>query len=139
MNKYGQALRTQREISGHNQSELARAIGTSQQNINRWEKDEAVPGIDFFIKLAQFYNITIEELLGLSDFQTTLPIHTKPDKSPKALSDFDNEYVDILSDNNFIQTAKLYKAIKPELRALAFGYLVGMLQSQGVNTQQILK
>ena len=62
--KYGEALRIQRELAGLNQVELAHKIGISQQNISRWERDEVLPNIDFCVKLADFYNITVDELIG---------------------------------------------------------------------------
>ncbi len=62
--KYGEALRIQRELAGLNQVELAHRIGISQQNISRWERDEVLPNIDFCVKLADFYNITVDELIG---------------------------------------------------------------------------
>ena len=39
-------------------------IGTSHQNINRWEKGEVIPNIDFCVKLADFYGISLDELVG---------------------------------------------------------------------------
>ena len=62
--RYGEALKIQRVLSGLNQIELANKIGISQQNISRWERDEVLPNIDFCVKLADFYNITIDELIG---------------------------------------------------------------------------
>ena len=62
--RYGEALKIQRELAGLNQIELANKIGISQQNISRWERDEVLPNIDFCVKLADFYNITIDELIG---------------------------------------------------------------------------
>lgn len=62
--KYGEAFRIQRELAGLNQVELSHKIGISQQNISRWERDEVLPNIDFCVKLADFYNITLDELIG---------------------------------------------------------------------------
>lgn len=64
MSNYGESLRYHREKLGISQLELSKRIGTSHQNINRWERGEVLPNIDFCIKLANFYGITVEELLG---------------------------------------------------------------------------
>lgn len=64
MLNYGEALRQQRELAGISQLELSKKIGTSHQNINRWEKGEVLPNIDFCVKLADFYGITVDELIG---------------------------------------------------------------------------
>lgn len=67
MRDYGEALKYQRENSELTQPELANKIGTSQQNISRWERNEVLPNIDFCVQLAKFYGITLDELIGISD------------------------------------------------------------------------
>lgn len=64
MEKYGQALKYQREINDLSQCELAKKTGISQQNISRWERDEKEPGIHFCVILADFYGISLDELVG---------------------------------------------------------------------------
>lgn len=61
---YGDSLKYQREVAGLNKTESAKAIGTSHQNISRWERNEVLPNIDFCVKLADFYGITVDELIG---------------------------------------------------------------------------
>ena len=64
---YGEALKYQRERANLSQGKLAKEIGTSQGNISRWEKGEVLPNIDFCVKLAEFYGITVDELIGRKD------------------------------------------------------------------------
>ncbi|MBD5132553.1 MAG: helix-turn-helix transcriptional regulator [Clostridiales bacterium] len=64
MINYGEALRAQRETAGLSTVELAKQIGTSHQNISRWESGKVLPNIDFCVKLADFYGITVDELIG---------------------------------------------------------------------------
>lgn len=64
MNKYGEFLRQQRESLQLSQVELAKKVGTSHQNINRWERGVVLPNIDFCVKLADFYGISLDELVG---------------------------------------------------------------------------
>ncbi|MDE7454885.1 MAG: helix-turn-helix domain-containing protein [Clostridia bacterium] len=61
---YGEALRYAREEKGLSQLELAEKTGISHQNINRWESGKVLPNIDFCVKLANFYGITLDELVG---------------------------------------------------------------------------
>ena len=61
---YSEGLKYQREINGLSQSELARRTNISQQNISYWERGIKEPGITFCIILADFYGITIDELVG---------------------------------------------------------------------------
>lgn len=64
MANYGEFLKNHREVAGISQLELSKKIGTSHQNINRWERGEVLPNIDFCVKLADFYGISIDELIG---------------------------------------------------------------------------
>ena len=63
----GTALKQQRELSGISQSELARATGIKQQNISRWESNAHIPDVLECLKLAKYYGITIEELIGADE------------------------------------------------------------------------
>lgn len=64
MKNYGEQFKYHRECAELSQLELAKRIGTSHQNINRWEKGDVLPNIDFCVKLADFYNISLDELVG---------------------------------------------------------------------------
>lgn len=137
MNKYGEALKERRQVNNMSLIDLEKATGISNQNLSRWENG-VIPRVDFCVQLAQYYGISVDELIGISDYNDT-PKEKNLTLQPKnTLSTFDNEFKEILTDNNFIQTAKLFKSITPELRALTLGYIIGLLQSNNVNTQQIL-
>ena len=49
------------------QTELAKGIGTSTQAISMYEKGERNPKIDKIQALADFFNVSVEYLMGLSD------------------------------------------------------------------------
>lgn len=61
---YAESFRYHREKAEISQSELARKIGTSHQNLNRWESGKVLPNIDFCVKLADYYGISLDELVG---------------------------------------------------------------------------
>lgn len=61
---YGESLKEQRERLGLSQSEAARKINTSHQNISRWESGKILPSIDFCVKLADLYGVSLDELIG---------------------------------------------------------------------------
>lgn len=64
----GKALKQQRNATNLSQNKLAKKIGIKQQNISRWEANENTPNIFDLITLADFYGITIDELIG-RDFE----------------------------------------------------------------------
>lgn len=57
-------LRKERNLS---QSELAKKIGVSQKAIDFWEKGINEPKASYIVKLAIFFNVTSDYLLGLID------------------------------------------------------------------------
>jgi len=60
----GEALKYQREVNGISQNALAKATGISQPKISYYESNKHLPLIDDCIKLADFYGITLDELVG---------------------------------------------------------------------------
>ncbi|MCI8612720.1 MAG: helix-turn-helix transcriptional regulator [Clostridia bacterium] len=68
MLNYGEALKSQREAAGYTQRQLAKATGIGQQNISRWENGEVLPNIAFCVKLADFYGISLDELVGRGQY-----------------------------------------------------------------------
>ncbi len=61
---YGESLKEHRERLGLSQSTVAKMINTSHQNISRWESGKILPSIDFCVKLAELYCVTLDELVG---------------------------------------------------------------------------
>ena len=60
----GQAFKYQRDINELSQGQVAKATGLSQQMLSWWEADKGLPSIEVCIKLADFYGITLDELVG---------------------------------------------------------------------------
>ena len=62
--KCGESLKYQREMKGYTQSTLAKETGISQQKISYYESGKHSPSIDDCIILADFYGISLDELVG---------------------------------------------------------------------------
>ena len=41
-----------------------RNINTSHQNVSRWESGKILPSINFCVKLADLYGVSLDELVG---------------------------------------------------------------------------
>lgn len=54
-------LRTSKSIT---QSEMARRLNVNQYNISDYETGRAEPNIDTLIKLADIYEVTLDDMLG---------------------------------------------------------------------------
>lgn len=57
-------LRDEKQLS---QKFLAEKIGTSQRNIGRWENGENEPTYTQLVKLADFFNCSIDYIVGRED------------------------------------------------------------------------
>ena len=60
----GEELKYQREKRNLSQEALANATGLKQQMISWWEADKGLPNIEFCVRLADYYGITLDELIG---------------------------------------------------------------------------
>ncbi len=45
--------------------DVEKETGLAHQNISRWERNLVMPSIDACVKLAEYYGVSIEELIGL--------------------------------------------------------------------------
>lgn len=69
--KFGSYLKAQRELAGLTQGELAKQTGLSQATISRWEDDMRIPNIENCLLLANFYGISLDELIGREYIEQT--------------------------------------------------------------------
>ena len=69
---YYERLRDVREDKDLKQSDIARILETTQQQIHKYETGKQMMGIDKYIKLAKFYNISLDYLAGLTDIPKSL-------------------------------------------------------------------
>ena len=60
-------LKELREEIGISQVELAKKIGISNKNIHAYEKGYSEPAIDVLIKLADFFNCSVDFLIERTD------------------------------------------------------------------------
>ena len=59
-----EAMKEQRKMRGITQTELARETQIPQSTISAWEKGVNIPNVEDCIKLADFYEISLDELVG---------------------------------------------------------------------------
>lgn len=60
-------IRDLREDADLTQTQIANMLGCSQQTYSRYESGEIIIDISSLIKLAKFYNTTLDYLVGLTD------------------------------------------------------------------------
>ena len=65
MEYFGLKLQTLRKKASLSQEDLAQLLGVSRQAISKWERSEALPDLYNAKKIAEVFNITIDELMDI--------------------------------------------------------------------------
>lgn len=90
MSTFGQRLRLLREEKKMVQKEIADLLGVSQSTIGKYEADQRTPSPKAIIKLAVFFNVSTDFLLGHSDIRN--PIGSQygdlPEEAVKEIEEF---------------------------------------------------
>jgi len=61
--KIGEYLLEKRKEKGITQAQLADQMGVTYQAVSRWEKGDSIPDIEILSNLADYYSVTIDEIL----------------------------------------------------------------------------
>ncbi len=64
--KIGEKIKQLRQRDGRKQEDLANALGVSPQAISRWEANGGYPDMELIPAIANYFNISIDELFGYS-------------------------------------------------------------------------
>ena len=69
--RFQQLLKERKEASGLTLRELAKDLDVSLGILSDWQNGKKIPRMDSVIHLAQYFNVTTDYLLGLTDVRTT--------------------------------------------------------------------
>lgn len=101
MNKFPENLKMLRGERKVSQKELADAIKSQQSSINRMEHGLMDPSGEYLIKMADFFDVSVDFLLGRTDIREMASTDSETRKRIK------EAVFDFLTDN-----PKMYKEIK---------------------------
>lgn len=73
----GDNLLDLRKINGKTQEEVASAIGVTRQALSKWENNESTPDIINCSALADYYGVTIDDLVNFSSVEVGLTVPPK--------------------------------------------------------------
>lgn len=71
MEKVGEKIRKLREETGTSQQKIADLLGVTRQSLSLYEKGERTINVEALGKLAEFFGVSADYLLGLSDVRST--------------------------------------------------------------------
>ena len=63
-------IKNLRVARGLNQVEFAKILSVTKQCVSNWENDNVVPSIDMLCKIADFFGVSTDYLLGRSEKRT---------------------------------------------------------------------
>lgn len=69
-----------RNIRGETQEEVAEAVGISYVSLSRYETGQRMPKMNILAKLADHYNVTVDEILGRTLSGDQLQIISEPER-----------------------------------------------------------
>lgn len=67
MKKHLTRLKTLRKEKELSQKQLAEILNTTNSSICDWESGRAEPNIEMLIKIAKFFDVSVDYVLGLED------------------------------------------------------------------------
>ena len=67
MQIFGERLKELREARNLSSVEFANAINVSHSSVSRWENNKRVATIDNLYKVARFFDVSSDYLIGLED------------------------------------------------------------------------
>lgn len=118
-------LRSERALS---QLEIANILGSKPTTVASWEQGRSRPEIDMLVKIANYFNVSVDYLLGLTDIKQPVAkyYYTGKDFREKELAkvtesyDFDQDdfikFKDIMAAEQI--TPELLKKLLPIIRVL---------------------
>ena len=67
-NTFGQKLKLLRKKRGLTERQLGECLNFSNQSVSFWEYGEREPKLDTLIAIAKFFDVSVDYLLGISEF-----------------------------------------------------------------------
>ena len=67
MTNHYQRLKDLREDHDLTQADIAEILQTTQEQVSKYEIGKQMMGVDKYIKLAKFYNVSLDYLTGIID------------------------------------------------------------------------
>ena len=115
-----QNLRTIRVQRKKTQSDIAKLTGFNQTYVSKWENGEREPDIATLIKLANYFNVSLDELVGnqTASKESTIEADLSPAKKEAIekllacndrMCDRVSAYIDVLNDRELAEDVSKFK------------------------------
>ena len=92
-------IRELREQQGLRQDTLANFVGSSQQTISRIENGKCVPPVDLIVNIAEYFKVTVDYILCLSDTKRNIEVQLKINREIDEFYELVSAYKDLNNEN----------------------------------------
>lgn len=113
MSKFGTRLNQLRKSASLSQEEFAKKIGVSRSTIGMYEQGKREPDFETLEKIADYFNVDTDYLLGTSDKTTVIPqsgYYTNPETAAAAQEMFEDPDMKTLYNLKRTMGADRFKA-----------------------------
>ena len=91
----GENLKELRKKKNNTQENLAEFLSVSITAVSKWERGECYPDIELIPKIASYYEVSVDNLLGVKDIKKWEYLHVH------MIYDISKNIVEELCENNF--------------------------------------
>lgn len=113
---FSENLRRLRKSKDIKQEALAEAMNVSRQTVSKWENGTAMPDFKKLNALAEYFGVTIDELLGFSNDKT----------NNDNINDYTKEYINELITLENMQSSEKIKELYKKLKTCAVIFCVAL-------------
>lgn len=109
-------LRNKLDITGE---DLGKVLNVSKPAISNWENNNRTPDIEMLIKIADYFNVTLDYLMGRADHPTGYWVNDKIDNDEIAIEVDRDVYPDNLTHAQVLKIIEKYNKLKAAVDNLA--------------------
>lgn len=95
----GKKIKELRELKGSTQEDLAKFLGVAPQTVYKYEKNINEPDLETTSKIADYFGISVDELLGRAIYNNDLSMAASSDIDLAKLAKIDKSKKDAITDN----------------------------------------
>lgn len=125
-------LKRLRQDRGNTQDELAEFLNMSKQSVSKWERNEGYPDITLLPKIAAYYDVTVDDLLGCGEME-----------KQRRLAEFEEQLQQLINQNKMTDYLVLCRTMQKEYpnEKLVLDYLMSALgfEDRGKNAAEIIE
>lgn len=109
--RFDENLRNFRKEKDYSQEYLAIKLDVTRQTISKWENGTAMPDLKKLVELAEFFEVSMDDLLGLENVSSE-KLENNNEEKIKNANEYTNQLVERISESQY---ASKYKRLKTAL------------------------